>query len=222
MYDINYNSSVENLLVPDKRTKKTVAFNKALVTEVAGNHDILFTTYKEFANVANWTSTSYAKNTLVKYSKSIYQSIENNNTTQPTQSDKWRLVSENFLGSDLRLSITGSKLNLEYALNTWFGSTFRQPSVGISDIYLTTNNLIQLPIFRVGINEFESTSVYSETSEQLVFNSYSFVTQYNLTINVPIVLFTSLGTTDDIRNSIVRNFADKYINAGLTYKIQTY
>jgi len=222
MYDVNYNTTIESLLVPDKRTKKTVAFNSALVAETANNHDILFTIYKDYSVSPNWTAGTYARNQLVKYNKSIFQSVENGNTTEPTQSDKWRLVSENFLGSDFRLSITGSKLNLEYALNTWFGSTFRQPSVGNSDIYLTTNNISLAPIFRVGLTEIESTSVGTLTSSQLVVDSYSFATQYNITINIPTALYTSLGTTNDIRNSVVRSFADKYINAGLTYQIQTY
>lgn len=222
MYDVNYNTTIESLLVPDKRTKKTVAFNSALVAETANNHDILFTIYKDYSVSPNWTAGTYARNQLVKYNKSIFQSVENGNTTEPTQSDKWRLVSENFLGSDFRLSITGSKLNLEYALNTWFGSTFRQPSVGNSDIYLTTNNILQIPVFRVGITEIESTSVSTESSSESVINLYNFTEQYNLTINIPTALFTSLGTTNEIRNSVVRSFADKYINAGLTYQIQTY
>ena len=222
MYNVNYNTTIESLLVPDKRTKKTVAFNTALVAEVANDHDLLFTIYKNYSILPTWTAGTYAKNQLVKYNKSIYQSVENGNTTEPTLSEKWRLVSENFLGSDFRLSITGSKLNLEYALNTWFGSTFRQPIVGVSDIYLTTNSIAQTPIFRVGINEIESSSVGTDTSSQLIVDSYSFATKYNLTINVPSALFTSLGTTNDVRNSVVRSFADKYINAGLTYQIQTY
>ena len=222
MYDVNYNTVIENLLVPDKRTKKTFAFNNALSLEIANNHNLLFNIYKNYSIYSNWTAGTYAKNAFVKYGKSIFQSIENGNTGQPTISNKWRLVSDNFLGSDFRLSITGEKLNLEYALNTWFGSTFRQPSVGISDIYITTNNIIDLPVFRVGINEFESTAVRSDGSDQFVINSYTFATQYNLTINVPTALFTSLGATTEIRTSIVRAFADKYINAGLIYKIQTY
>lgn len=222
MYDVNYNTTIETLLVPDKRTKKTIAFNNALVAGIANNHNLLFNTYKEYTILPNWTAGTYTKNELVKYGKSIFQSIENGNTGQPTQSDKWRLVSENFLGSDFRLSITGSKLNLEYALNTWFGTTFRQPNVGNSDIYLTTNNFVSIPVFRVGITEIESTSVSTLTSEQLIVNNYNFSTQYNLTINFPSVMFISLGTTNDVRNSIVRSFADKYINAGLIYQIQTY
>ena len=113
MYDVNYNTAVENLLVPDKRTTKTLAFNIALALGIANNHNLLFNIYKNYNILPNWTAGTYSKNTLVKYGKGIFQSIENGNTGQPTISDKWRLVSENFLGSDFRLAITGEKLNLE-------------------------------------------------------------------------------------------------------------
>lgn len=222
MYNVNYNTTIENLLVPDKRTKKTTKFNTALVQEVANNHVILFDTYKNYNSLSNWTAGTFAKNALVKYGKSIFQSIESGNTTEPTYSDKWRLVSDNFLGSDFRLSITGAKLNLEFALNTWFGSVFRQPAVGISDIFIATNNVSPVSVFRVGFTEFESTNVYTDTSAQFVVNDYDFATQYNLFINVPLALFNSLGATDSIRTSIIRNFANKYINAGLIYQIITY
>jgi hypothetical protein len=222
MYNVNYNSTIENLLVPDKRTKKTVAYNNALVAGVANDHNLLFTTYKEYQILSNWTAGTYAKNVLVKYGKSVFQSTENANTSEPTLSEKWRLVSDNFLGSDFRLSIRGEKLNLEFALNTWFGTTFRQPVAGLSDIYLTTNNILPIDVFRVGIIEAESTKVYTTVSDQFVINSYSFLTQFNLAINVPIAFFNSLGATDEIRKSIIRSFANKYINAGLTYQILTY
>lgn len=222
MYNLNYNTIVETLLVPDKRTKKTVAFNTALVSSITNNNNLLFSTYKDYTLLPNWTAGTYTRNELVKYGKSIFQSVENANTTEPTQSDKWVLVSENFLGSDFRLSITGSKLNLEFAINTWFGTIFRQPSAGVSDIYFITNNIIPIPVFRVGTTSFDSTAVSTVSSEQLVVNSYSFSTQFNLTINVPSALFLSLGSTNDVRYSIIKSFADKYINAGLTYQIITY
>ena len=222
MYDINYNTTVENILVPDKRTKKTVAFNTALVGEVANNHNLLFSKYKDFTILPIWTAGTYAKNELIRYGKSIFQSIENANTTEPTYSNKWRLISDNFLGSDFRLEIRGEKLNLEFALNTWFGTVFRQPNIGLSDIYLVTNSVTPINVFRVGNTEFESSKVFSNLSDEFIINLYNFTQQYNLTIKVPVSVFNSLGSTNDIRNSIIRNFADKYINAGLTYQIITY
>lgn len=221
MYQIDYKIAIENVLVPDKRTKKTVSFNKALVSEVANNHELLFATYKEYSAVPVWTAGTFYKNELVKYGKSIFQSIIDGNTTEPTYSDNWRLVSDNFLGSDFRLKIRGGKLNLEYALNTWFDSTFRQPPL-VSDIFLTTNPVTPITVFRVGDENFNSSTVYLDRSVEFVINSYSFDEQFNLVINVPIDKFNSLGDTDAVRDSVIKNFVNKYINAGLTYKITTY
>jgi hypothetical protein len=222
MYQIDYNTTIENLLVPDKRTTKTVAFNTALVAEVSNNHTLLFSKYKDFTILPVWASGTYAKNELVKYGKSIFQSVEGSNTTEPSKSDKWRLVSDNFLGSDFRLAIRGEKLNFEFAINTWFETMFRQPADGVSDIFVSTNPIVPISVFRVGINEFESSKVFSDVSSELVINSYAFASQFNLSINVPVAVYNSLGATDAIRTSIIRSFADKYINAGLTYTCVTY
>jgi hypothetical protein len=221
MYQIDYKIAIESLLVPDKRTKKTVSFNKALVSEVSNNHELLFNTYKEYSAVPVWASGHYDRNELVKYGKSIFQSIEDGNTTEPTYSEKWRIVSDNFLGSDFRLKIRGEKLNLEYALNIWFDSVFKQPPL-VSDIFLTTNPVTPITVFRVGDESFNSSAVYLDKSVEFVINSYSFDEQYNLVVNVPIAKFNSLGDSDSIRTSVIKNFIEKYINAGLTYKIITY
>jgi len=115
----------------------------------------------------------------------------------------------------------GEKLNLEFALNTWFDTVFRQPPA-VSDIYLVTNAIAVSPVFRVGASELESTSVYSNISTELVINDYTFTDEYNLSIMVPVAVYNALGSTNDIRDSIIRNFADKYVNAGITYDIITY
>ena len=91
-----------------------------------------------------------------------------------------------------------------------------------SDIFITTNATFAIDPFRVGIVEFESSSVSSDTSSELVINSYSFATQFNMDVNVPTAFFNSLGTTNNIRESIIKSFVDKYISAGITYQIITY
>ena len=221
MYQIDYDVAVENLIVPDKRQPIMVALNKVLAKTVSVSHDMLFNTYKSGAILPNWIAGSYAKGYRVRYGNSIFQSDIDSNTDEPTFSNNWILVTDNFLGNDFRLSIRGEKLNLEYALNYWFNTIFRQPPL-VSDIYLTTNEVLTVSVFRVGISENESSKVYANTSSELIVNNYTFLNQYNLTINIPIVTYNSLALTDDARNSIVRSFADKYINAGITYIINTY
>ena len=220
MYNLDYNQKVVETLVPDKRTPLTIALLQAMVKGIQNNHDQLFQTYKNYQSLPVWSLGAYARDALVIYSKAVYQAVENT-TDEPSYSNKWRLVSENYQGTDFRLQIKNEKLIFEYGLNDWFGSVFRQPIDGISDIYLTTNDILDSP-FVVGASEINSSVIYSNRSSEFISNNYTFTNQYNLTINVPITLYTALGSTNNIRESIIRNYADKYIPAGLTYNIITY
>lgn len=220
MYTLDYNLAVESLNVPDKRTAVTTAFNKGLVAQTSNAHVQLFETYKDYVSVSVWVNGSYNRKDLVKYGKSIFQSSADT-TNEPTFSDDWVLVSVNFLGNDFRLKIRGEKLKLEFALNTWFNTTFRQPPLR-SSIYITTNEILSAPVFRVGIIEFESSRIYTDLSDEFVVNDYTFLEQYNLTIWLPIAVYNALATTNDARNSIIKSFADRYINAGITYNSNTY
>jgi hypothetical protein len=219
MYNINYNQKVVETLVPDKRQPKTTAYLQQLAKEVSQNNIQLTNLYKTFQVCDNWTNIFFARNSVVKYGKAIYVAVENT-TDEPSFTTAWLMVSPNFMGNDFRLAIKGERLILEYALNTWFHTTFRQLPA-LSDIYLVTNTITE-SAFVVGSSEFESSNIFQNVSSQFVINSYSFANQYNLTIKIPIAVYTALGTTDDIRNSIVRSFADLYISAGITYNIITY
>lgn len=219
MYNVDYNQKVIETLVPDKRQPKTVAFLQQLVKEVSVNHNQLFNIYKNYQSAAVWTAGTYSRYSVVRYAKSIYIAAQAT-SDEPTYTENWILVSPNFMGNDMRLAIRGEKLNLEYALNTWFNTTFKQPPL-VSDIYLTTNTIVDR-IFRVGKVENDCSNVYKDVSSEFVINSYSFTDQYNLTINVPLSVYNALGATNEIRTSIIRNFADLYISAGITYNITTY
>jgi hypothetical protein len=221
MYILDYFVKVQEALTPDKRQPKQVAFQKGLVSDIDNLHTQLFSTYKNYQILPIWTAGTYNRKDLVRYGKSIFQSNIDLNTSVPSFDNNWNLLNNNFLGNDFRIAIRGEKLILEYALNIWFDTVFRQPPF-VSDIFINTNTTFAIDPFRVGTSEFESSGVYSDISSELVVNSYSFTTQFNLFINVPIAFFNSLGVTNNIRESIIKSFADKYISAGITYQIITY
>lgn len=221
MYTLDYFIKVEEALSPDKRQPKEVAFQKGLVSDIDNLHSQTFSTYKNYIIKPQWAAGTYARKELVKYGKSVFQSNIDGNTSEPSYDENWTLVSDNFLGSDFRLAIRGEKLVLEYALNIWFDTVFRQPPL-VSDIYITTSAIVGIDVFRVGIVEFESSKVYSTTSSEFVIDAYTFATQYNMSINVPLAVFNALGASNNIRESIIRSFSDKYIPAGITYKITPY
>jgi hypothetical protein len=221
MYILDYFVKVQEALTPDKRQPKQVAFQKGLVSDIDNLHTQLFSTYKNHQTLPTWSVGTYNRKDLVRYGKSIFQSNIDNNSIEPTFDNNWSLVSNNFLGNDFRIAIRGERLVLEYALNVWFDTVFRQPPF-VSDIFITTNTAVGIDPFRVGSSEIESSNAYSDNSSELIINAYSFATQFNMDINVPSSFFNSLGTTNNIRESIIKSFADKYIPAGLTYKITIY
>lgn len=221
MYIIDYFIKAEEALPPDKRTPRTVALAQSFVSEVADDHSLLFSTYKDYVLTPVWGAGSYNRRDLVRYGKSIFQSLIDSNTDEPTFTDSWRLVSSNFLGTDFRLKIRGEKLVLEYALNIWFDTVFRQPPL-VSDIYLTTNSIISTPVFRIGEIEAISSNISTQTSSEFVVNNYTFAAQFNLDVNVPIAFYTALAATNDARTAIIRDFVNQYIPAGITYRVKTY
>lgn len=222
MYTVDYNIAVSDLLSPDKRWPKRIAWLRALVASVAQASFSLFDTYRK----ANFTATAWDgspidRNQIVRYGKSIFRSEVDANTSEPTFSNTWTLITDNYLGTDFRLALRGEKLVLEYALNVWFGTTFLQPPLQ-SETYITTNTVLSTPVFRVGANEAESSNVSTLGSSEFVVNDYSFSAQANMAINIPQAVYDSLGASDDVREAIVRNFADRYVNAGIIYTINPY
>jgi hypothetical protein len=222
MYILDYKKIIDNNIVPDKRTPIHSAWLNALAgNEIQRIHNSLFITYKQYSTATEWIAGTYLKGQVVNYNKAVFQSLENNNSDSPSNSTKWKLISENFLGTDFRLMIKGETLILEYAINTWFGTVFRQPPL-VSDIFFKTNKTLPLNVFRVAQSERNSSVVYFDKSSEYIVNAYSFANQYNSDLNIPIGFYNSLGADDLIRESIVRSFVDKYINVGLTYRIATY
>jgi hypothetical protein len=165
-------------------------------------------------------AASYNKFDRVIYGQSVYESLVNDNTAEPTDTNYWRIYQNYFTGVDTRIMYNSQTLVFEYALNTRFGATFRQPPLQ-SDIYITTNTPPSR-VFQVGADESLSSTVRLNGSSEFVVDSYSYTPFKNLVINIPIAVYDGLSSDVAAREKIVRYFADKYIIAGIIYKIQTY
>lgn len=217
IYDITLANKATELLPPDKRSSTIVAWVKQLFKPLQQSHYALFVSYKTGSTASVWTAGTYVYRARVIYGQTVYESLTDGNTAVPTDTNYWRVYQDYFIGVDERLTYNHQKLVLEYALNTRFGTTFNQPPT-LSDIYITTN-APGAGVFIVGANEEESSNVFADTSSEFVINSYSFADFFNFTINVPIAVYTALGSAAD---SVIRNFVDKYNSAGITYNIVTY
>lgn len=218
---INFSKLIEALLPPDRRTYNTVKWNSSLSNEVQIDSDDVINIYKKGAIQTIWSAGTYSINEVVRYSKTIYRSTSDLNIDIPSQTQNWVVVSENFIGVDDRLRFTGEKLTLEFALNEWFDTVFRQPPF-ISDIFINVNPTVDTP-FSVGNSEEESSVIYSDRSSEFIVDSFDISdTFYNMVIYVPNATLASLALDIADQLSIIRHFADKYVNAGITYNVIGY
>ena len=220
LYDIDYEVKAVELLPPDKRNNRMIAFVRSLLSPVQLLRDILIDSYGNGSTASDWVAGTYARGVLVRYNKSIYESLEDGNTANPADVTKWVLVQENFIGVLDRARFNGQKIILEYALNTWFFTTFRQPPL-VSDIYIGNASALINP-FIVGGAEANSSAVYANSSTEFIIDGYSFSVQYNFTIYFPVAVYTALSADAAAREKIVRSFVDKYVPVGIFYQIQTY
>lgn len=187
-------------------------------------HDILFGSYYtgDFIHGAFDILTDYSVGDRVQYGKAVYECWVDCLGVLPTEQSNWVLVQEKFTGLYGRLRQNAQKLCFEYALNEWFGTTFRQPVVGISDIFI--EQIEDTPVFHVGIIENESSyvDVDGSTAFEPVHNADFDVITYQFAIHIPVAVYNALGSTALIREKTVRRFADTINLAGINYNIVTY
>lgn len=222
IYDLNTDQQILETLPPDKRYVVMVTWLQTLLKgTVQWLRDRLINDYRLGSSAPDYAAGTYQRNALVKYQRGVYSSLMDGNTEPPENESAWYKTQDNFIGLNERIMYNGQTLVLTYALNRWFGTTFRQPNAGISDIYLITNPQPVSP-FIVGGRTVNSSIVFSNRSIELVVNQYTFSQVPNLTIMVPDSLYQTLGPNDTARTNIVRSFTDRYITAGLFYNVQTY
>jgi hypothetical protein len=221
-YDIDYAQQVIELLPPDKRFYNMATWLQTCANQLQWLRDAVLGDYRNGSTVSAWinplsSGTPYTIGNKVNYKNAIYVSIVSNNTDIPTNANSWYKQQDNFIGLNERLAFNGTNLVLTYALNRWFGTTFRQPGSGLSDIYITTNAIIA-SAFIVGSTDYNSSTVGLSGSSGFIDGALPFP-QFNANINVPKAFFDSLQPAAD---ALIGSFTDQYIYGGVTYQIVTY
>ena len=211
LYDIDFNGKVSELSPPDKRGAKGLAWLRSLVAPIVYLWQKYLVDSKTGSSYPEWTAGTYAKGDKVVYKKLIYESLIDGNTDTPPSSN-WSLYLNWFIGSDTRVRFNGQKLVLEYALNTYYNTTFRQPTL-VSDIYIDTLPY-QLNGFLVG--QTIGSTVGQTTSSGFVNPPTPFLHTYNFQINIPTAVYALTNESE------VRNFVDGLIPISLNYSIVTY
>lgn len=222
IYDVNFKQIGPQLLPPDKRGKRLTAYLGSLLSPLQWIRDLWYGDYRKGSTGLPWLSTTtYAAGDRSVYKGSAYESLSSGNLNHlPTDPIYWMKVQKNFIGIEERLMYNGNTLIFTYAINKYFGTTFRQPN-NVSDIYITVN--VKPPqVFTVGYSEAGSSKVYAYKSSEFIIDDYHYANYVNMSILVPSAVFTALDSDPLNREKIIRSFADRYIIAGVIYKIETY
>lgn len=231
IYDLEFDQFVQDMLPPDKRGNNTIAIQQAMFAPIQQDHDSLFNSYRLGTGAGAYSAlNTYNLDDQVIFRKAVYQSTIDDNNTDPTNTDNWVLIQDNFIGIMERVSYNSQVIVLTYALNKWFGTNFVQPP-GQSDIFLT-NGELQVVGFVVGLTEYQdpaanplvpvSSSVGADTSSDAIGGLLPFSKLVGFTIHMPVEVYNALDPDPANRDSIVRSFADLYVQAGIQYQITTY
>lgn len=235
---IDYDIYAKQMLPPTKRAYPFwYAWVKALVSQSKRLNGI-FSEYIN-GNTASYYngSTVYNNGDEAVYNYQTYKSMVDGNTGNiPDQNtDKWLLISPSIIGTKVRTRFCYPKLTLEYALNLYFQKAltdngfigFKQPDSAIaptpSDINIT-NVTPTYTSFFVFADDIQSDDVYLNDSTGAVFDGeiISGASTYEFNVNIPSAVYVSINATAAIADTIIRQFLDKYVVAGVTYNIVTY
>lgn len=211
LFDINFLSKAIELLPPDKRLPKNGAWMRSLNYPLQYLKEKFLTDYRTGSAYPVWVAGTYNKGQKVIYKQVVYECNIDGTTNSPPLSG-WSKYLDSFIGVEERVNYNGLKLVLEYALNEYYMTNFRQPPL-VSDIYI--NNI---PYTLQGFNIGETTgdAVGEKTSTGFIDYDTPFYQPYNFQINIPNATYL---TTND---SEIRNFVDKLIPIGLNYIINPY
>jgi hypothetical protein len=229
---INTDTFAVNFLPPKKRLPIYNAWTKTLLKPLQVLYNTMFGTFKDGNTAPLWvTATAYAVGDQVQYTdKSVYECWVANTGELPTNTEYWFKIQDKFVGIEPRCKYNAQHLLFEWALNEWFGTTFVN-TPGASDIYIDAA-AADLGAFYVGFTETESSFVVYDDSEATAFIQALNLTTAGIsfTINVPIAVANALttetaNTVPNIsanRENIIRQIADLYNYAGITYNVITY
>lgn len=229
---INTDTFAVNFLPPKKRLPIYKAWTKTLLKPLQVLYNTMFGTF-QYGNAAALynPATAYAVGNQVKYTdKAIYQCWVASTGNLPTNTNFWFKIQDNFVGIEPRIKYNAQHLLFEWALNEWFGTTFVNVP-GSSNIFIDAATA-DLGAFYVGLTETESSYVVFDEPEATAFIQALNLTTAGIsfTINVPIAVANALTTEtantvpniSQNRENIIRQIADLYNYAGITYNVITY
>jgi hypothetical protein len=229
---INTDTFAVNFLPPKKRLPIYKAWTKTLVKPLQVLYNTMFGTFKDGNAAALYSgATAYAVGNQVKYTdKAVYQCWVASTGNLPTNTNYWFKIQDNFVGIEPRCKYNAQHILFEWALNEWFGTAFVNVP-GSSDIWIGPGSPSDVVLY-VGFTEVNSSLiVYGNGEAETFIQAINIAnTGDEFTINVPIAVANALttetaNTVPNIsanRENIIRQIADLYNYAGITYDVITY
>jgi hypothetical protein len=224
-FDYNVDTTGTQLLPPQLRQPIHLEWLRVVLSQIKYLYELFFNSFIAGNTSVDWNPLFfYAPGDYTVWTdKAVYINTFLDIGTPPTgdinSAKTWRKVQELFIGVDERVKYNSQLIVFEYALNKYFRVPTTDPQIYIENTALDTN------VFLMGNSGETSSAMYNNSvfTEDFMFNAPTFTgatTAY--TIWVKAALFTSLGATALDRENTVRQFADKYNLAGLTYKVDTF
>jgi hypothetical protein len=123
IYDIDFEIQGENLMPPDKRKPKLLAWLFAFLYALQLLRDRFYTYYADGFTGDRWDiSTAYSVGDEVRYiDRSVYECIQATTAgILPTDTDYWVKIQDIYIGIRERSRYNSRKILFEFILNKWF------------------------------------------------------------------------------------------------------
>lgn len=229
IYDIDFNLQAENIIPPDKRKTKLLAYLKALVLPVQILRDRFFNWYANGLtpgiDADFWVLGMGVgpEEYVIGPDNAVYECV-NSLGVSPSMiapgldTENFVKIQDVYIGLRERLKYNSRKIVLEYILNKWF----RVDPLPSDQIYIE-NHEIYGTFFILGETGETSSSMADSSLNQSYFlgNVYTY-DPYAFTIWVPAAVFAAIDPDPTTAENIVRSIADKYVIAGMIYNVDTY
>lgn len=244
LYRVNENLLGEFILPPDKRLPNFENWIDCLLTPAQYLNN-LNNMWREGTLPPIWSNTSpathYDLGAIVlgrfDYRFQVYLSLIPNNIQPLSNTSAWLEIIDDFIGVGERVLYNGSKMLLEWALNKYFNTVYRQPvyytlGVNNSDIYITDSDGNYSTFYisnsfyiagMIGNNSTPGGGARGYITNTLVPINAAAVSN-NFTINFPNSVYVTLPnyTGPGSCDTYITNFANNYVTMGCPYNIVTY
>jgi hypothetical protein len=241
-YAFDFAQATTELLPPSKRNRRIEAYLNLFSSQYQRLHDIVFTKYYLGSTYPDFNgATAYINGDRVKDANyGIYELVDSTavisvlgvNTNPHTNASAWTQICPDYRGVFARSRYNAQKLVLEYVLNEYFGTVFRQPNSPTtptpSDIWISEIKRYNPWFIARDANKGSPVIDAEYFAQGYIIDDDTFPDQWVRSIHVPDSggsslpgWWTGFNAGGDGEKKI-RAIVDQYNIAGCYYRVQTW